>query len=241
MGKAIQNDDKIGRLQTELSRAEEDAEELKKGQNELAAILARTPLFMMVVDEERRVRKVSDAVLKFTNRVIAEVMGLRGGEALRCVHHLDDPNGCGYGPKCRSCTVRRTVQDTLETGKSYEKVEASLSFIEDAESERSLLISTTLIENPAKRVLVFVEDVTERKKAEAERERLIQELQKALAEVKKLSGLLPICASCNKIRDDKGYWNRLETFIQAHSEAQFSHSVCPDCARKLYPELKIGG
>lgn len=61
-------------------------------------------------------------------------------------------------------------------------------------------------------------------------------LQNALAEVKKLSGLLPICVSCKKIRDDKGYWRQIEAYISAHSEALFSHSICPDCARKLYPE-----
>jgi len=64
-----------------------------------------------------------------------------------------------------------------------------------------------------------------------------QDLENALAEVKTLSGLLPICASCQKIRNDKGYWDRIETYIQAHTEATFSHSLCPDCARKLYPDL----
>ena len=68
-----------------------------------------------------------------------------------------------------------------------------------------------------------------------EREKLIEELQGALAKVKLLSGLLPICASCKKIRDDKGYWNQLESYLQAHSEAEFSHGLCPECAEKLYP------
>jgi hypothetical protein len=76
-----------------------------------------------------------------------------------------------------------------------------------------------------------------RKQAEEERERLIAELQKALSDVKALSGLLPICASCKRIRDDKGYWNQLESYIRDHSEAEFSHGICPDCAKKLYPEL----
>ncbi|MDI7260282.1 MAG: PAS domain S-box protein [Thermodesulfobacteriota bacterium] len=83
----------------------------------------------------------------------------------------------------------------------------------------------------------IVRDITERKRAEQEREKLIQELQEALTKVKKLSGLLPICASCKKIRDDKGYWNQIEGYIRDHSEAEFSHGICPDCARKLYPEL----
>lgn len=76
----------------------------------------------------------------------------------------------------------------------------------------------------------------ERRQAEEQRERLVQELQEAMSNIKVLSGLLPICASCKKIRDDKGYWNDLETYISDHSEADFSHGICQDCARRLYPE-----
>jgi PAS domain S-box-containing protein len=79
----------------------------------------------------------------------------------------------------------------------------------------------------------------ERKKAEAERERLIIELQDALADVKLLSGLVPICASCKKIRDDQGYWTQIESYIQDRSDAKFSHSICPDCAAKIYPNYNI--
>ena len=62
------------------------------------------------------------------------------------------------------------------------------------------------------------------------------ELKKSMARVKVLSGLLPICASCKKIRDDQGYWKRIEAYIHEHSEAQFSHGICPECAKKIYPE-----
>lgn len=68
-------------------------------------------------------------------------------------------------------------------------------------------------------------------------EQLIVELQEALEKVKVLSGLLPICASCKDIRDDKGYWKQIEVYIRDHSEADFTHSICPDCQKKLYPEL----
>lgn len=81
-------------------------------------------------------------------------------------------------------------------------------------------------------------DITERKQAEAEREKLIVELQTALNQVKRLSGLLPICASCKKIRDDRGYWQQIELYIREHSEADFSHGICPDCMAKLYPKEK---
>lgn len=77
----------------------------------------------------------------------------------------------------------------------------------------------------------------ERKQSQAEREKLIRELQQALAEVKTLSGLLPICAKCKKIRDDKGYWNVLESYLSTHSGAQFSHGYCPECYATALREL----
>jgi PAS domain S-box-containing protein len=80
-------------------------------------------------------------------------------------------------------------------------------------------------------------DVTERKKVEEERTRLIAHLNQMLSKVKTLSGLLPICASCKKIRDDRGYWQQLETFVREHSGAEFSHSICPECMQRLYPQF----
>ncbi len=80
-------------------------------------------------------------------------------------------------------------------------------------------------------------DITERKRFEAEREQLIGDLKEALAKVKALSGLLPICAACKGIRNDKGYWMKIEAYLKAHSSAEFTHSICPDCAKRLYPEL----
>lgn len=84
-------------------------------------------------------------------------------------------------------------------------------------------------------------DITRRIMIQNEKEQLILELQKALAKVTLLSGLVPICASCKKIRDDKGYWTQIENFIQKYASVDFSHSICPDCAKKLYPDLEIYG
>ena len=79
----------------------------------------------------------------------------------------------------------------------------------------------------------IVRDITERESMRREREKLIAELQEALAKVKNLKGLLPICAWCKKIRDDRGYWRQLEAYISEHSEADFSHGICPACAKKV--------
>lgn len=79
---------------------------------------------------------------------------------------------------------------------------------------------------------------------EAEHRRLLAEqaaLQEALSKVKQLSGMLPICASCKKVRDDRGYWRQLEVYIRDHSEAEFSHGLCPDCGERLYPGLPRSG
>jgi PAS domain S-box-containing protein len=80
-------------------------------------------------------------------------------------------------------------------------------------------------------------DNTKRKQEEEARKKLISELQQALSKVKTLSGLLPICVSCKKIRDDKGYWNQIESYIRDHSSAEFSHGICPECAIKIYPDF----
>ena len=82
-------------------------------------------------------------------------------------------------------------------------------------------------------------EIKRRKAAEEERDKVIQELQKAIAEVKTLRGFLPICSYCHKIRDDKGYWNLLESYIRDHSEALFSHSICPECLKKYRAEAGL--
>lgn len=74
---------------------------------------------------------------------------------------------------------------------------------------------------------------------ERERDRLIVELKKALSEIKTLSGLLPLCSHCKKVRDDKGYWNQIDAYIRQHTDADFTHSICPECAEKYYPDLSL--
>ena len=83
----------------------------------------------------------------------------------------------------------------------------------------------------------IIVDISYRKLAEIEREKLIFELQEALEKVKTLKGMVPICSHCKKIRDDKGFWNQLESYISRHSEAKFSHGICPECMTKFYEDF----
>jgi hypothetical protein len=78
----------------------------------------------------------------------------------------------------------------------------------------------------------------QRKKTLEEKEEAVTQLEKTLSELKILQGFIPICASCKKIRNEEGQWDQMEAYITEHSEADFSHSICPDCAKKLYPDYK---
>jgi PAS domain S-box-containing protein len=99
-------------------------------------------------------------------------------------------------------------------------------------------VNAGLLELGAKKyVLTFERDITARQRTEQVRENLIKDLQAAFDNIKTLKGMLPICASCKKIRDDKGYWNQIEEYIGTHTEAEFTHGLCPDCVQKLYPQM----
>lgn len=84
--------------------------------------------------------------------------------------------------------------------------------------------------------LIVLRDITRRKQVEAERERLLSDLRAALAKVEKLEGMLPICANCKRIRDESGVWHNVEVYIRDHTKAEFSHGICPECAKRLYPD-----
>jgi len=98
---------------------------------------------------------------------------------------------------------------------------------------RRLRVQTEAIQKASEEIRLEME---ERKKAQIEKDNLIVELKAAFSKVKTLSGLLPICASCKKIRDDKGYWNQIELYIGSHSEAAFTHGICPECSKKALEE-----
>jgi len=104
--------------------------------------------------------------------------------------------------------------------------------IEFAEFQKSITIGRE------KFLFSIIHDISDRIFLEKEKEELIDRLQTSLSRVKQLSGLLPICASCKNIRDDKGYWNKIKCYITENSDADFSHGICPECAKKLYPKLK---
>ena len=150
--------------------------------------------------------------------------------------------------------VRMPVMDGIEMSRRIKTLEGSSKIIlTTAHSDASVLLNSIdagidkYILKPVDVEILFsalescAETIMlERKIQEQDREKdeLIVRLQDALDNIKRLSGLLPICSSCKKIRDDKGYWNQIERYIAEHSEAEFSHGICPECVKKLYPQYK---
>jgi PAS domain S-box-containing protein len=130
------------------------------------------------------------------------------------------------------------IMQEMEKARVHERIQFEFRHRRADGSVRDVEVFSSRIEARGKELLhSIVHDITERKSLEEERERLIASLQKALSEVKKLSGLLPICASCKKIRNDAGYWEQIESYIKQRTNADFSHGICPDCAKKMYQEL----
>jgi hypothetical protein len=114
------------------------------------------------------------------------------------------------------------------------------SLVDDGEGRRWLDIRVGPVVDSAGEVagrIVVARDVTVQKALEDERERLIDELQEALQSLVNVDGMLPICAHCRNVRDDRGSWSRLEDYISSRTSLEFTHAICPDCMEDLYPEI----
>ena len=144
-------------------------------------------------------------------------------------------------------TYIKNIDDRTKARKNFDRALSGDSFVIEEEYGDSYLerryyedIYNPIIDHKGNisGLTLILTDITDRKKAEIERDKLIVDLKKALSDVKALSGLIPVCSNCKKVRDDAGYWNQLETFIEEHSEALFSHSLCPECLEKIYKDQK---
>jgi two-component system, cell cycle sensor histidine kinase and response regulator CckA len=132
------------------------------------------------------------------------------------------------------------IQGRLESGQRIERMETTRVRKDGKRLRISMTISP--VKNARGSVIgasIIARDVTRRWLLEQERENLIKELQEAMSKVKLLSGLLPICANCKRIRDDGGRWQPVEVYVHEHSQADFTHGICPECAKELYPGINL--
>ncbi|MBA4390530.1 MAG: hypothetical protein C0399_06300 [Syntrophus sp. (in: bacteria)] len=172
---------------------------------------------------------LQDGIFKYVNEKLAEILGYTIEEMLDKMgpQNVVFPEDLPMLEK----NVHRRISGEIKSLNYEFRVTTKNKDIRNVEVFSSL----TIYKGKPSIIGTFL-DITGRKRAEEEREGLILKLREALSQVKALSGLLPICASCKKIRNDKGYWEQMEVYIRDHSEADFTHGICPECVQKLYPE-----
>ncbi|MBI5847293.1 MAG: response regulator [Nitrospirae bacterium] len=204
---------------------------------------ARYDISILYVEDEPSTR---EEVLLFLQRRVREVFAAADGrEGLELFRQ--------YAPDLVITDIRMPVMDGLEMAKTIKAIDREAKIIvTSAHSDTPYLLSAietgidAYVMKPVdtEKLLAAIQkcsEVIEYRKRELlyqqEQRKSMEQLQAALSNVKLLSGFLPICAACKKIRDDKGYWQQIEAYIRDHSEAEFSHGICPDCAKKLYPDI----
>ena len=151
-----------------------------------------------------------------------------GSSCYNITHDLQEP----CGPPNDECPLKKTVQSGKTANFEHRH------FMPDGSENFEDIITSPVMDDKGNviQVVHIARNITERKNAEKEREKLIKDLRIALEEIKTIKGIIPICMYCKGIRDDKGAWNKLEKYITEHSEAQFSHGICEECLNKHYPE-----
>jgi len=206
----------------DIVRREKAEKALSESESRYRSLYEDTPAMLHSINSSGLIVSVSKHWLETMGYDREEVIGRKSTEFL--THDSRCYAETVILPKFFSAGYCKDVQYQF-IKKNGEIMDTLLSAIVEHDKEGNIIKSFAVIV-----------DVTDRKKAEKVREKLIHELKDSLAEVKTLSGLLPICSSCKKIRDDKGYWNQIEIYIRDHSDADFSHGICPGCAKMLYPK-----
>ncbi len=255
----------IGRLTSslrKLAKKELDVEiPLLNQKNEIGEMARSLAIFRQTsiqLDRDNRLLQVAEAKIRMSEEKLKRILNSIPDMIIECDADLNvlwankaalemNPEAIGQvcyaafpgnDRICDGCYCKKALETgKIETGVMYQPA----SKISGESYWENIGIP---LKNSSDKVLTVLEmsrNVTERIQAEAEKERLIVELQNALKEIKTLSGLLPICSHCKKIRDDQGYWNSIESYIHEHSDAEFSHGICQECAKKYYPDMDLYG
>ena len=214
----VPNTDRVRIYMRDVDQRKRAEEELQERERQLTAILTGSPIPMFVVDSEVVVTQVNPSVESFTGREAGQLIGLRAGEAIRCLHSLDDPDGCGYGPSCKTCRVRGSVNETLNEGREIHQAEAELHLINDGgEKTVNVLVSTIPVNISGEtKVLVCIEDVTKLKEKEVELEKANFELQANHEELQQSSE--EIKAINEELRETNEYLGAAEEELRASNE-----------------------
>jgi PAS domain S-box-containing protein len=183
---------------------------------------------LLIIDRDRRIVSYNNAVLKLSRYQQGEIIDIdinklfTGTSLHDLFDRLETTANDSKSEKPLDYNIVRHAEDVLVTKKSERiPVNISVSMLHEKDGEKAGYV-------------LVARDITIQKIAENENKKLIAELSEAMENVKTLKGLIPICAKCKKVRDDKGYWKQIEKYLAEHSEALFSHGICPECTEELY-------
>ena len=184
------------------------------------SVLDSMPSAVFVVDADVRILHLNATATAWLGQDTDAVLMLRGGEAFHCIHSTETPEGCGRAESCRDCVVRGSVRAAMRGSKVFRaKARVQLRQRERLTDIHLLITAAPFAHEEQQLALLILEDISE----------LIQ-----------LRSMLPICANCKKIRNDADYWEQVESYFQTRLGVDFSHSVCPECLGRLYPDLQKG-
>ena len=183
----------------------------------IEGLLDIIPALILIMDDDMNILDANSTVTDFLKVEKQSILHTRGGEVFNCINHTDVPEGCGRGPECKDCIFRNSVKEAV-AGKKVLRKQMIFKYLQDYEEKHIYIMITAAPFNYLgdHLVLLILEDISE---------------------IIKLKKLIPICASCKKIRDDKNYWNEVEEYFSEVADVDFSHGICPDCFKKLYPEF----
>ena len=192
-------------------------EPLLKDADLLQKVFDSIPSILLIVDSDVRIYHLNLPASNGLGLDITDIYLKRCGEILRCIHAFEVPEGCGHTEHCKDCIVRNSVNNAIKGNRVYRE-KTKIEVIKNNNIEHIyLMVTASPFEYKENRyVLLVLEDISE------------------IIELKKI---LPICANCKKIRNDENYWEEVERYFKNHMEIEFTHGICQDCAKKLYPEL----
>jgi PAS domain S-box-containing protein len=217
----------IGHLRNGRLRLERALDEKERAEDALQVIVRATeqsPASVVVTDIDGNIEFVNPRFTQITGYAPEEVVG-ENPRILKSGHTPPEEYERLWKTITTGGSWRGEFLNKKKNGEPYWEA-ASISPAKDADGNITHFVGVK-------------EDITDRKRSEEERERLVSELQSALARIKTLSGLLSMCSNCKKIKDDQGLWQHVETYVRRHSNAEFSHGFCPDCMNELYPDYPV--
>jgi PAS domain-containing protein len=182
----------------------------------VANVLDAIPSYIFVVNNDVQIIGFNLAASQLLGENPDLVLRRRAGEILNCLHAHESPEGCGRAAFCKTCPVRNSVYEA-SWGQRVVRKRARMELVSEGRTVELYLLVTTapITYDHDSLILLILEDISE---------------------LMALRNILPICAHCKRIRDDQEYWQSIEEYFKGHLDLDFSHGLCPKCAKELYPE-----